>query len=108
MLTEKNVVKSFRKVKEDVEGVKDEVAFVLKRIAKIEDEMNKKSLSELTRKVVIQPKTLVIKSKAKRKARKSKKKLTWKQVVKKTMRKYSKKTFKQQLKLASKTYKKKR
>jgi len=38
---------SFRKAREDMEGVKDELAFALKRIAKIEELLNKQALEDL-------------------------------------------------------------
>jgi hypothetical protein len=43
------VKSSFKKAKEDVEGVKNELAFALKRIAKIEELLNRQALEGLTR-----------------------------------------------------------
>ena len=38
------VKESFKKAKEDAEGIKNEVAFLAKRIAKIEEVLNKMSV----------------------------------------------------------------
>ncbi len=38
------VKESFKKAKEDTEGIKNEVAFLTKRIAKIEEVLNKMSV----------------------------------------------------------------
>jgi hypothetical protein len=40
---------SFHKVKEDIEGVKDELAFALKRIAHIEELLNRQAIQELSK-----------------------------------------------------------
>jgi hypothetical protein len=45
MSFEHKVVKSFKKVKEDTEGIKNELAFALKRIAKLEDLLTKQAIS---------------------------------------------------------------
>jgi hypothetical protein len=44
---ENNVKRSFRKAKEDAEGIKNELAFALRRIAKIEELLNKQVLQAL-------------------------------------------------------------
>ena len=41
MSSEQRIKEAFGKVKEDVEGVKNELAFTLKRIAKIEELLTK-------------------------------------------------------------------
>ena len=41
---ENKVIESFKKVKEDSEGIKNELAFALKRIAKIEEVLNRQAL----------------------------------------------------------------
>jgi hypothetical protein len=46
----RNVVKSFKKAKEDAEGIKNELAFALKRIAKIEEILNEKAIEGLAEK----------------------------------------------------------
>lgn len=47
MISEEALKQSFQKVKEDMEGVKDELAFALRRIAKIEEAMNKKIMGDI-------------------------------------------------------------
>jgi hypothetical protein len=47
MVSEKIIKESFGKVKEDVEGIKNELAFALKRIAKIESTFFEDSLDSL-------------------------------------------------------------
>jgi len=42
------VKESFQKAKEDVEGVKNELAFALKRIAKIEELLNKQAIERMS------------------------------------------------------------
>jgi hypothetical protein len=44
---EKNVKESFRKAREDAEGIKNELAFALKRIAKIEELLTKQAIRGL-------------------------------------------------------------
>lgn len=44
---EYKVKQSFRKAKEDVEGVKNELAFALKRIAKLEELLTKQAIENL-------------------------------------------------------------
>jgi hypothetical protein len=41
---------SFKKAKEDVEGVKNELAFALRRIAKIEELLNRQALQAMSSK----------------------------------------------------------
>ncbi len=41
---EHKIAKSFKKVKEDMEGVKNELAFALKRIAKLENDLLKSEI----------------------------------------------------------------
>lgn len=48
-MSEKIIQESFKKVKEDVEGVKDELAFALKRIAHIEELLNRQAIQEITK-----------------------------------------------------------
>jgi len=50
MVHEHKIKESFRRAKEDVEGVKDEVAFLVKRIAKIEELLNKRTIEEMRKK----------------------------------------------------------
>ena len=50
MSFEKKVKEGFGRVKEDVEGVKNELAFALKRIAKIEENLNKRFIEDLSKK----------------------------------------------------------
>jgi hypothetical protein len=50
---EDNVKESFRKAKEDAEGIKNELAFALKRIAKIEELLNQRALSNITSQKII-------------------------------------------------------
>jgi hypothetical protein len=47
MHIEHKIRSSFKKAKEDVEGVKNELAFALRRIAKIEELLNKQALESL-------------------------------------------------------------
>lgn len=49
MVNEEKVREGFRKAKEDVEGLKNEVAFALRRIAKIEEVLNKKALEKVSK-----------------------------------------------------------
>ena len=44
---EDNIKISFRRAKEDAEGIKNELAFALKRIARIEELLNKQALEGL-------------------------------------------------------------
>jgi len=44
---EKKVIESFKKAKEDAEGIKNELAFALKRIARIEEILNKQAIEDL-------------------------------------------------------------
>ena len=50
MSIEHKIKSSFKKAKEDVEGVKNELAFALKRIAKIEEILNQHALSGISKK----------------------------------------------------------
>jgi len=50
MVNEEKVKEAFKKAKDDVEGVKNELAFALRRIAKIEEILNKKAIEEIARK----------------------------------------------------------
>lgn len=45
---EENLKASFVKVKEDVEGVKDELAFAMKRISHIETMLSRKEITEMS------------------------------------------------------------
>jgi len=47
MINEPIIKKSFKKAKEDVEGVKNELAFALRRIAKIEELLSQQALEDL-------------------------------------------------------------
>ena len=49
MTFQRNVVRSFRKAKEDAEGIKNELAFALRRIAKIEELLNKQAIDALVK-----------------------------------------------------------
>ena len=49
MAFEHKVKESFHKAKEDVEGVKNELAFALKRIARIEELLNKQAITRLSK-----------------------------------------------------------
>lgn len=44
MVDESRLKEAFAKVKEDVEGVKNELAFTLKRVAKIEEILTKQAV----------------------------------------------------------------
>ena len=63
------VRQSFKKAKDDVEGVKNELAFALKRIAKIEELLNRQAIEKLsqtpktTKKSTKKPKSPKIKRK---------------------------------------------
>ena len=46
---EENLKASFAKVKEDVEGVKDELAFAMKRISHMETMINRKAIREMSK-----------------------------------------------------------
>ena len=50
MASEERIKEGFRKAKEDVEGVKNELAFTLKRIAKIEEVLTKMAIEKIARK----------------------------------------------------------
>jgi len=50
------VKESFKRVKEDVEGVKDELAFALKRIAHIEELLNRQAIQQIARRQSISKK----------------------------------------------------
>jgi hypothetical protein len=41
---EEKVQESFKKAKEDAEGIKNELAFIVKRVAKIEEVLNKMAI----------------------------------------------------------------
>jgi len=47
MVSEAKIKEAFGKVKDDIEGVKNELAFALKRIAKIEDTLNKEAIEKI-------------------------------------------------------------
>jgi hypothetical protein len=49
MVNEQKLKEAFGKAKEDVEGVKNELAFALKRIAKIEEILNKRVIEEIAK-----------------------------------------------------------
>lgn len=49
-MSEKEIKASFKRVKEDMEGLKNEVAFALKRIAQLENMLIKKSITAPARK----------------------------------------------------------
>jgi hypothetical protein len=42
------IKESFQRAKDDVEGVKNELAFALKRIARIEEMLNKQTIEKLS------------------------------------------------------------
>jgi len=46
---EQNLKESFKKVKEDIEGVKDELAFAMKRISHMETMLSRKAISEVSK-----------------------------------------------------------
>ena len=46
---EENIITSFKKAKEDAEGVKNELAFALRRIAKIEEVLNRQALEKISK-----------------------------------------------------------
>ena len=48
MPSEERIREGFKKAKEDVEGVKNELAFALRRIAKIEEIMTKQAISGIS------------------------------------------------------------
>lgn len=45
-----NIKHSFKKVKEDTEGIKNELAFALKRIARLEEILTKQAISNIGKK----------------------------------------------------------
>jgi hypothetical protein len=47
MSFERKIRTSFKKAKDDVEGVKNELAFALKRIARIEELLNRQAIENL-------------------------------------------------------------
>ena len=47
MSLERKVKVSFQKAKDDVEGLKNELAFALRRIAKIEELLNKQAIEKV-------------------------------------------------------------
>ena len=49
MAFEEKVVESFKKAKEDAEGIKNELAFALKRIARIEEMLNRQAIQSLSK-----------------------------------------------------------
>lgn len=50
MSFEKKVQESFKNAKDDVEGLKNEVAFLVRRIAKIEEVLNKETIEKNSKK----------------------------------------------------------
>ena len=46
---EENIKESFKKVKEEIEGVKDELAFAMKRISHIETMLTNKEIKEMAK-----------------------------------------------------------
>lgn len=50
MANEERIKKAFARVKEDTEGIKNELAFALKRIAKLEDLITKNAVESIARK----------------------------------------------------------
>jgi hypothetical protein len=50
MANEEKIREGFKKAKNDVEGVKNELAFALRRIAKIEEILNKRMIEEIAKK----------------------------------------------------------
>jgi hypothetical protein len=50
MSFEKKVQESFKKAKDDAEGIKNEIAFLARRIAKIEESMIRKTVEENSKK----------------------------------------------------------
>lgn len=49
MANEERLKQAFAKVKEDTEGIKNELAFALKRIAKLEDLITKKAVESISK-----------------------------------------------------------
>lgn len=49
MANEEKLKQAFGKVKEDIEGLKDSLAFALKRISKIESAINEKAIEDIVR-----------------------------------------------------------
>lgn len=49
MKFEHTVKESFKRAKDDIEGVKNELAFALKRIAKIEEILNKQAIKGISK-----------------------------------------------------------
>jgi len=45
---EENIITSFKKAKEYAEGIKNELAFALRRIAKIEEVLNRQALEKIS------------------------------------------------------------
>ena len=49
MANEERIKSAFAKVKEDTEGIKNELAFALRRIAKIEEVLNRQALQKISK-----------------------------------------------------------
>ena len=50
-MDEEKLKRAFGKVKEDMEGLKNETAFLVRRIAKIEEILNKQALQDIKKEI---------------------------------------------------------
>lgn len=50
-MNEERLKHAFSMVKEDIEGIKNELAFLVKRIAKIEENLNRQALQEIKKEI---------------------------------------------------------
>lgn len=107
-----NVRNAFSKVKEDIEGLKNELAFTLRRIAQLENNLIKRDISAAISKSNSSVKKKKSQKKKKTSIKKTKQKkpvkITWNDHVGAVRRRYPKLTLKEALQVASRTWKKKK
>lgn len=99
------IKRSFNAVKIDIEGVKDELAFAMKRISQLEATLNRFAIKE-----AVKPKPKKKKPVKKKVVKKTTKKKDpiWSEHLAKTRRRYPKLTLKECMEIASRTWKKKK
>jgi hypothetical protein len=102
MLTEKNIKKSFKAVKQDTESIKDELAIALKRIAHLENRIIELKMQKQEKKVSNKKPT----AKKKSKSKKTVSGKNWNEHLAATRKKYPKLTLKEAMQIASRTWKK--
>ena len=124
MVTETKLKTSFNLVRTDVDGVKNELAFALRRIAQMEATLNRIAIREAVKKTKKPAKKKKAKKKPVKKKKPAKKKavkkkqvkkrpvkkkdVIWEEHLSKVVRRYPKLTLKEQLEIASRTWKKKK